>query len=246
MRKRQLPWKKWLNCSRNKEVKKLILLKFSSIILQKVIMALSEIAEKYVNLLKQRLKGAPIDWSPVEYLGSPVFEYKTENEHIEITAFKKFFLKRAAKLRVFVIPLKVNSPEECLEIVEKVKPKFEVELYSIIVFVGHKSSDGVVNFVETFNHPSASLFLVEPETGLMKKDYKSITKNYLQWIDPKAAPMPTKERLLKLAQQNGKKTILTVEKVREYYNYTHGQALDFLHSCKFLKRDGLTENYIFK
>ncbi len=205
-----------------------------------------ELAQGYVSLLKQRFTKTPIDWSPAEYLGIPDIEYKSEDGRTEITMFKKSFLKKLPKLRVFVIPIKVNTSEKCLNVIEKIKPKFEIELYSVIVFIGHKTGDGVATFVETFNHPSASLFLVEPETGLLKKDYKSITKNYLQWVDPKTTQIQTKERLLQLAQQVGNKTILTIEKVREHYNYTHGQALDFLHSCKFLKRDGLTENYILK
>ncbi len=205
-----------------------------------------QFAQNYLQLLKQRFSQAPIDWSPVEYLGDPSLEYTIVDGRTEITISKKSFLKKTPKLRVFVIPISANTAEECLGVIDNIKPKFEVELYSVIIFVCHKAGDGVVTFVETFNHPSASLFLVEPETSLLKKDYKSITKNYLQWIDPKSTPITTKERLQKLGQQEGKRRILTVERVRETYNYTHGQALDFLHSCKFLKRDGLTENYIFK
>ncbi len=205
-----------------------------------------ELSQKYIELLMVRFSKTPIDWSPLEYLSNATPEYKREDGRTEITIFKKTFLKKQPKVRVFVIPIKANTPEECAEVVEKVKSKFEVELYSIIIFVGHQSSKGVITFVETFNHPSASLFLIEPETSLVKKDYKSITKNYLEWVDTKSGPVATKDRLLNLTKKNGNKNILTVEKVRETYNYTHGQALDFLHSCRFLKRDGLTENYIFK
>ena len=207
---------------------------------------IEEICQKYIELLKEKFVETPIDWSPLEYLGNPSLEYTIEDGKTEIIISKKSFLKKTPKLRVFVIPIKANTAEECLDVIEKIKTKFEVELYAVIVFVGHKAGDGVVTFVENFNHPSASLFLVEPETNLLKNDYKSITKNYLQWINPKSTTITTKDRLQKLGQQEGKRRILTVERVRETYNYTHGQALDFLHSCKFLKRDGLTENYIFK
>lgn len=208
--------------------------------------SIEELSQKYLGLLKEKFAKTPMDWSPVEYLGSPYLEYLIEDGMTEITISKKNFLKKTPKLRVFVIPIKANTAEECLSIIESIKQKFEVELYSVIVFIGNKVGDGVITFVETFNHPSASLFLVEPGQRSVKKDYKSITKNYLQWIDTNSVCISTKERLQGLAQQEGKKRILTVERVREIYNYTHGQALDFLHSCKFLKRDGLTENYIFK
>src|SRR3989338_4854089 len=135
-----------------------------------------QLAHKYLDVLKQRFARTPIDWSPVEYLGkSPDLEYRVEDGRAEITVIKKALLKKTPKLRVFVIPIKANTAEECLEVIEKIKPKFEVELYSVIVFVAGKSEEGVVTFVETFNHPSASLFLVEPDTATVKNNYKSIT-----------------------------------------------------------------------
>ena len=207
---------------------------------------LDALAAKYVEFLKGRYGQTPVDWTPVEWINKPVPEYRTENGQTEILLSSKPLFKKTPKLRVLVIPLKATGIEDCMALIEKLKPSLNLEVYTVIVFVGDQVPKHVVTFVEGYNNDSSSLFLVEPETGTVKFDYKSVTKNYLKWLDMKKEPIPTKERLGPLAQDVGSKKTIKVMRVREEYSFTHGQALDFLHTCKFMKRDGLTDSYNFK
>ena len=205
------------------------------------------LASGYVEFLKGRFSKTIVDWTPVAWINKPAAEYMKHGWGDEILiSSNKALLKNAPKLRFMVVPLKTASIQDCMNIIEKIKPILNLEVYTVIVFVGHQTPKTVVDFVEGYNNDSSSLFLAEPGTGEIKFDYKSITKNYFRWLDFKKEPISTKERLMQLSEKSGGKNILSVIKVREEYNFTHGQALDFLHSCKFLKRDGLTENYIFR
>ncbi len=204
------------------------------------------LASKYVEFLRGRFSKTPTDWTPIGVINKPSVEYKTVDEWTEILFSVKSLFKKIPKLRFLIIPLKATSIAASLEIIEKLKPSLNLDVYTVIIFINHESPKQIVDFVVGYNNDSSSLFLVEPETGVVKFDYKSITKNYLKGLNMKAEPIPTKERLTQLAEKSGNKTIISVMRVREEYSFTHGQALDFLHACKFLKRDGLTNNYIFK
>ncbi len=207
---------------------------------------LDALAAKYMEFLKNRYTKTPLDWTPIGVINKPVAEYKTIGEQTGILFSSKSLFKKIPKLRILFIPLKATGIEDCLEAIEKIKPSLNLDVYTVIVFIGHQIPKHVIDFVVGYNNDSSSLFLVEPESGLIKFDYKSITRNYLKWLDFKAEPVSTKQRLSEISENSDGRRILDVKKVRGEYNFTHGQALDFLHTCKFLKRDGLTDLYIWK
>lgn len=207
---------------------------------------MDSLAAKYVEFLKGRFSKTTVDWTPVGWINKPVAEYVTQDKKTEILVSSKSLFKKALKLRLLIMPLETASIAGCMDIIEKIKPVLSLDVYTVIVFVGDQIPKQAVDFVEGYNNDSSSLFLVEPETGVIKFDYKSITKNYFKWLDTKKEPISTKGRLMQLAENSGGKNILKVMRVREEYNFTHGQALDFLHNCSFLKRDGLADQYFFK
>ena len=207
---------------------------------------LDALTAKYAELLKNRYSKTPVDWTPVEYIGNSSTEYRTSDLGTEITFFKKSLFKKSPKLRFLLILLKTKEIAGCMQITEKLKPSLNLDVYTVVIFIGDQTPKDVVNFVECFNSNEASAFLIEPETEIVKSDYKSITRNYLKWLDFKKEPIPTKDRLSQISEKSGEKNILDVKKVREEYNFTHGQALDFLHTCKFLKRKGLTDIFVWK
>ncbi len=201
---------------------------------------LEGLTKKYIEFLKDRFNKIMLDWTPTKIINKPQANLTIGDSGLDMLISSKSLFSSKPMFRLLVIPNKFKTAEEWEKEMGELKKKFDV--YTVIVLVGHDTTESVVNYVIKFNNDMASMFLVELETGLFKTDSKAITRSYVRWFDPKSQPVSTKSRLLQLSQ-GGR---LHVDRVREEYNFTYGQALDFLHSCKFLKRDGLTENYNFR
>jgi len=198
---------------------------------------MSQEVEKYIEAIRSRFLQTPIDWNPQIYINNSLTEFFPQ-DGLEILISEKSLFKKKGLLRVIIKEVKVEKIEDCVPIIESLKSKFDI--YTIVVFVSKPSKD-LLRFVETYNHDKNSLILVDLE-GNLWYDTKAATLPYTKWFDLNTQPKSTKDVLKALAKDNK----IKATDIREHFNFAYLQALTFLDSCKFLKREGYSDVFYLK
>lgn len=201
---------------------------------------IKEATDKYVEFLKERFSQKIIDWTPDVYINNAVAEFTSTDNGAEIIVSEKSTFSKKPLMRIIVLGIDKETLEDCDKVIEDLKPKFDI--YTIVIFVSHESPKEVIKYVETYNHDKNSLLLIEPNTDYLCYDTKAATLPYTKWFDPKSEPKNARE-VIEALEKDGK---IDATSIREHFNFAYLQALKFLDSCKFLKREGYSDIFYLK
>ncbi|HLD57243.1 MAG TPA: hypothetical protein VJA47_02995 [archaeon] len=196
----------------------------------------------YIDFVKERLVQNLPNWTPEEWVETPVLETEVKNFELKSKVYKKGFLSKKLKLQVFVVPLYDVTREN----IEFVFSNLKTETYSLIVFVGHKLNSDTLEFVTAANNPNSSLMITEPKNGLFYTDKKPITKLYAAFLDSTKTPKKLADIFKALAEKVSDREVITIGKVSAEFGFSEYETTRLLDSCKFLGKVEGTDSYFFK
>ncbi len=205
---------------------------------------ITTLMNNYAEFIKERLSGWPPDWNTEGWIENPKIKFASSRSGAEITICSKRFLSKKGKIKFTIRPVYGRAQQDIDFALSAIKE--EPGIYHILVLVGNECDAKALEYIDSFNKPTASLFLVEPAKRLVYMDEKPVTKLYSAWIDTSKAPQRLKDFLRSLVKEKvSGKDVLTEKPVSEKFGFTEEQTLGFLGSCKFLKHVEGTDTFYF-
>lgn len=200
--------------------------------------------ENYIGLMRDRLAAWPPDWSPAGYIQNPKAKCSKSATGAEITIYSKRFLSKKDKIKFIIKPVYGRKQEDIDIVLSSIKD--ETHIYHILVLVGSECDATSLEYIDHFNKPNASLFLVEPAKHLIFMDEKPATKLYSTWLNSAKSPERLKSILKDLVKEKvSGRDIITIRSVSEKFGLSEQNTLPFLKSCKFLKHVDETDTFYF-